>query len=156
GPAMSAFQIAFNVPNLIRSMVADNAISAAFVPVFVELREQGREGEAWHAAAIVLWLAALGLGLISVVAVVCAPCFVPFSVPGNAVPASLTVTLARWMFPIIAILGLTGVVTGILNAYGVFAIPAIAPVVWNIVIIGALLVASAAGVTRWDGVQIYA
>jgi len=43
GPALGAFLIAFNVPNLIRSLVADTAISAAFVPVFVELREQGKE-----------------------------------------------------------------------------------------------------------------
>ena len=48
GGVYSAFVIAFNVPNLIRSLVADNAISAAFVPVFVELRETRGEAEAWR------------------------------------------------------------------------------------------------------------
>src|SRR5919202_3781542 len=65
GPAASALQIAFNVPNLVRSLVADTAISAAFVPVFVELRERGREGEAWRVASIVLWMAAVAPGSLS-------------------------------------------------------------------------------------------
>ena len=44
--AISAFVVAFNVPNLLRSLVADSALSAAFVPVFTELEEQGRQREA--------------------------------------------------------------------------------------------------------------
>ncbi len=55
-PALGAFLIAFNVPNLVRSLVADSAISAAFVPVFAQLREEGKEPEAWRVASIVLWL----------------------------------------------------------------------------------------------------
>ncbi len=59
--------------------------------------------------------------------------------PGHGVSRSLVVSLAQIMFPIVVILGLTGVVTGILNSYHIFGLPAFAPVVWNLVIIAFLL-----------------
>ena len=139
-PALGAFLIAFNVPNLIRALVADTAISAAFVPVFVELREQGREPEAWRVASIVLWLAAVGLGALSALFILLAPWIMPLFVPGDQIDADLVVTLSRYLFPIVAILGMTGVVTGIMNSYDIFGVPAIAPVAWNGIIILTLVV----------------
>lgn len=139
-PALGAFLIAFNVPNLIRSLVADSAISAAFVPVFQQLREEGREPEAWRVASVVLWLAAVVLGGISALFVLIAPWIMPLFVLGQKnIDPNLVVELSRWMFPIVAILGMTGVVTGILNSYEIFGLPALAPIAWNAVIIGALL-----------------
>ncbi len=145
----SAFVIAFNVPNLIRSLVADNAISAAFVPVFVELRETRGEAEAWRVASIVIWMTAIVLGAISAVFMLAAPWFMQIFVPGRGVSNSLVVSLAQIMFPIVVILGLTGVVTGILNSYNIFGLPAFAPVIWNLVIIGFL-------VTQQGNVYAYA
>src|SRR5689334_24972943 len=58
-PALGAFLIAFNVPNLVRSLVADSAISVAFVPVFMRLREEGRGPEAWRASCIAPLLGAV-------------------------------------------------------------------------------------------------
>jgi putative peptidoglycan lipid II flippase len=140
GPALGAFLIAFNVPNLIRALVADTAISAAFVPVFVELREQGREPEAWRVASIVLWLAAVVLGAISALFIIAAPWIMPLFVPGDQhIDPDLVVTLSRYLFPIVVILGMTGVITGILNSYDIFGVPAIAPVAWNGIIILALV-----------------
>src|SRR3954464_7915989 len=139
-PALGAFLIAFNVPNLVRSLVADTAISAAFVPVFVELREQGREPEAWRVASIVLWLAAVVLGALSALFVLAAPWIMPLFVPGDQnIDPDLVVTLSRYLFPIIVILGMTGVVTGILNSYDIFGVPAMAPIAWNGIIILALV-----------------
>ena len=139
-PALGAFLIAFNVPNLVRSLVADSAISAAFVPVFVELREQGREPEAWRVASIVLWLAAAVLGVVSALFVLLAPWIMPLFVPGDQnIDPNLVVTLSRYLFPIVMVLGLTGVVTGILNSYDIFGVPAVAPVAWNAIIVGALV-----------------
>jgi putative peptidoglycan lipid II flippase len=139
-PALGAFLIAFNVPNLVRSLVADSAISAAFVPVFAHLREQGDEREAWRVASVVLWLAAVVLGGLSALFVLVAPWLMPLFVPGNQnIDPNLVVELSRWMFPIVAILGMTGVVTGILNSYEIFGVPALAPIAWNGVIIAALL-----------------
>jgi putative peptidoglycan lipid II flippase len=139
-PALGAFLIAFNVPNLVRSLVADSAISAAFVPVFAQLREEGREPEAWRVASIVLWLAAVVLGALSALFILIAPWLMPIFVPGNQnIDPDLVVSLSRWMFPIVAILGMTGVVTGILNSYEIFGVPAMAPIAWNAVIILALV-----------------
>jgi putative peptidoglycan lipid II flippase len=140
-PALGAFLIAFNVPNLVRSLVADTAISAAFVPVFAQLREQGREAEAWRVASIVLWLTAVVLGALASLFILVAPWVMPLFVPGSGnISTSLVVELSRWMFPIVAILGMTGVVTGILNSYDIFGVPAMAPIAWNGVIIVALVV----------------
>ena len=139
-PALGAFLIAFNVPNLVRSLVADSAISAAFVPVFAQLREEGREPEAWRVASIVLWLAAVVLGALSALFILIAPWLMPIFVPGHQnIDPDLVVSLSRWMFPIVAILGMTGVVTGILNSYEIFGVPAMAPIAWNAVIILALV-----------------
>ena len=67
----------------------------------------------------------------------------PIFVPGNQnIDPDLVVELSRWMFPIVAILGMTGVVTGILNSYEIFGVPAMAPIAWNAVIIVALVIAS--------------
>jgi putative peptidoglycan lipid II flippase len=140
GAAMSAFQVAFNIPNLVRALVADSALSAAFVPVFVELREQRGEREAWRVASIVFWLVAVALGGLSALFVVAAPVLMPVLMAGQSnVSTDLVVELSRWLFPIVALLGLTGIVTGILNSYEVFGVPAFAPVIWNLVIIGFLL-----------------
>src|SRR4029078_675809 len=62
GAVYSAFTVAFNLPNLVRAIVADNAISAAFVPVFLELREKGEEKAAWRGGGRVVWWGAAGRG----------------------------------------------------------------------------------------------
>ena len=69
-----------------------------------------------------------------------APLIMQLFVPGRGVSNSLVVSLTQIMFPIVVILGLTGVVTGILNSYNIFGLPAFAPVIWNLVIIAFLLV----------------
>jgi putative peptidoglycan lipid II flippase len=140
GAVYSAFTVAFNLPNLVRAVVADNAISAAFVPVFLELRERGEEAEAWRVAGMVLWTTALVLGAVSALFMLLAPLFVPLLMIGSDnVSSGLVVTLTRWLFPIVALMGLTGVVTGILNSQRIFGVPAFAPVIWNLVIIGSML-----------------
>ncbi len=148
GAAMSAFQIAFNIPNLIRSLFADNALSAAFVPIFVELRGEDREPEAWRVASIVFWMAALVLGGICALFMLAAP-FVARVFAGGGASTSLVATLMQIMFPIVMLLGLTGVVTGVLNSYEVFGLPAFAPVVWNLVIIGFVSVGRSPRAYAW-------
>src|SRR5437764_6176491 len=96
GPVYSAFTVAFNLPNLVRAIVADNAISAAFVPVFVELRAQGEEEEAWRVAGMVLWTTALVLGVVSAVFILLAPLLVPLLMLGAGhVSSDLVVSLTR-------------------------------------------------------------
>jgi putative peptidoglycan lipid II flippase len=140
GPA-SAFTLAFQFPNLIRSLFADAAISAAFVPVFTELLEQDRRKDAFQLASTLLFCIIAALGAITALFIVFAGAIMPvFLGPEFSRPlVDLTVGLSRVLFPIVLLLGVNGLVVGILNAYGHFAVPAIAPLVWNVVIIGCLV-----------------
>ncbi len=140
--AFSAFTIAFQVPNLLRALVADSALSAAFVPVFTELLEKRRRQDAFQLAGALFGLILLVLGSLSVLFIVIAPLIMPLFTPGKEFDGALdtlTAGLSQVLFPIVVLLGLNGLVVGILNAYDHFTIPAISPVVWNLVIIAGLI-----------------
>jgi putative peptidoglycan lipid II flippase len=139
--AFSAFTIAFQVPNVVRSLFADAALSAAFVPVFTELLEQGRRKDAFRLASTLFFLILTVLGAISVLFIVGAGVVMPLFT-GDTFSAQLdqlTVGLSRVLFPVVLLLGLNGLVVGILNAYDHFAIPALSPLVWNAVILACLV-----------------
>jgi putative peptidoglycan lipid II flippase len=142
--AFSAFTIAFQVPNVVRSLFADAALSAAFVPVFTELLEQGRRKEAFRLASTLFFLILTVLGAIAVLFIVAAGVVMPVITGGtfSAQLVQLTVGLSRVLFPVVVILGLNGLVVGILNAYDRFAIPALSPLVWNFVILACLIVSN--------------
>src|SRR3954462_3885150 len=136
GPA-SAFTLAFQIPNLIRALVADAALSSAFVPVFSELLEQKKRKEAYELAAALAGLLLVGLTVITVVFILLAPVLIPPFTGDEFTPAldMLCIGLSQVLFPIVVLLGLTGLAVGILNVHDHFTIPAIAPLVWNVVII---------------------
>jgi putative peptidoglycan lipid II flippase len=140
--AFSAFTIAFQIPNLVRNLFADAALSAAFVPVFTELLEKGRKREAYQLASTFVAIIVGALVAISVFFVLIAPYVMPLLTGDDFSREldSLTVGLSQVLFPIVLLLGLNGLLVGILNAYDHFTIPALAPLVWNVVII-VLLVA---------------
>jgi putative peptidoglycan lipid II flippase len=141
--AMSAFTIAFQVPNLVRALFADAALQGAFVPVFTELLEKGRKREAFHVASSLFFLILLVLGLTTALFVVFAEPIVSLIAPGfDDQPAlrDLTVGLSQLMFPIVLLLALSGLIVGMLNSFEHFSVPALAPVAWNLVIIAALVV----------------
>jgi putative peptidoglycan lipid II flippase len=137
GPA-SAFTAAFQVPNLVRSLFADTALSAAFVPVFTELLEHKRRQDALHLAGALFGLILATLSVITVVFMLLAGVIMPVFTDNPALD-DLTVGLSRVLFPIVILLGLNGLLVGILNAHDHFTIPAISPLVWNLVIIAALV-----------------
>ena len=153
---ISAFVVAFNVPNLLRSLVADSALSAAFVPVFTELEEQGRQKEAQRLAGAFIGLITVALGLVSLLAILAAPWVMPFFAPGLSDElVDDAVLMAQIMFPIVVLLGLTGLVSAVLQAAGRFGPTAFAPVLWNVVII-ALLVGVTPLVAEGDRIIVYA
>jgi putative peptidoglycan lipid II flippase len=140
--AFSAFTVAFQVPNLVRSLFADAALSAAFVPVFTELLEKGNKRDAYRLASTFVVLIAAALTAVSVFFVLVAPWIMP-PLTGddfNAQLDDLMIGLSQVLFPIVLLLGLNGLLVGILNAYDHFTIPALAPLVWNFVIIAVLVV----------------
>jgi putative peptidoglycan lipid II flippase len=139
---MSAFTIAFQVPNLLRALVADSALQGAFIPVFTELLEKGERKEAFRIASSLFFLITLVLGALTVLFVIFADPIMSVFAPGfDDQPAlkDLTVQLSRLMFPIVVLLALSGVVVGMLNSFDHFSVPALAPVAWNLVIIAALV-----------------
>src|SRR4051812_47368994 len=134
GP-VNAFNIAFLVPNTVRALVADAALSSAFVPVFSELLEKGERKRAWRVASSLFWLVLLGLGGLTAFFIAIAP-FVMHAFGYHGV----AVGLSRVLFPIVVLLGLTGILVGILNSYEHFTVPALSPVFWNVAIIVGLAI----------------
>ena len=137
GPA-SAFTAAFQVPNLIRSLFADQALSAAFVPVFSELLEHRKRAEALQLAGALFGLILTVLSVITVVFMLGAGVIMPLFTKDPALD-DLTVGLTRVMFPIVVLLGVNGLLVGVLNAHDHFTVPALSPLLWNLVIIVALI-----------------
>ena len=136
---INAFTIAFQFPNLVRALVADAALSSAFVPVFSELIEKGERKRAWRVASSLFWLMLLGLTALTAIFVLVAPWIIGvFGNPGHDRP--LAVGLSRVLFPMVALLGVSGIVVGILNTYDHFTVPALSPVFWNIAIIAGLAI----------------
>jgi putative peptidoglycan lipid II flippase len=134
---MSAFTLAFQVPNLVRALFADAALSAAFVPVFTELLEHKRRQEALQLAAALFGLILAVLGVITVLFMALAGVIMPLFTGPKFTPAldDLTVGVSRVLFPIVIVLGLNGLLVGMLNAHDHFTVPALSPLVWNLVII---------------------
>jgi putative peptidoglycan lipid II flippase len=140
GP-MSAFTVAFQVPNLVRALFADSALQPAFVPVFTDLVGRRQFKEAFRLASTLMLLMTMVLGTLTAIFVLAAPLIIPLFAPGfHSELTALTVSLSRILFPILILLGLSGVVVGILNSYDRFGAFAISPFFWNVAIIVALVV----------------
>lgn len=140
--AASAFTIAFLIPNTVRSLFADSALSGAFIPVFTELLDKKKKVEAFRLATTLFMVMFAALAALTVLFIVFAGVIVPVFTPVEIVDAglqSLTTGLAQLLFPIVLILGLNGLLVGILQAYDHFTIPALSPVVWNLVIMGLMV-----------------
>jgi len=136
---INAFTVAFQVPNLVRALVADAALQSAFVPVFTELLEKGDRRRAWRVASSLFWLVLLILSALTALFIVVAPWIIGlFGDPGG--DRQLAIGLSRVLFPIVMLLGVSGIVVGILNSYERFSVPALSPVFWNVAIIVGLVI----------------
>jgi putative peptidoglycan lipid II flippase len=149
--AINAFEVAFLIPNTLRALVADAALSSAFVPVFSDLLEKGERKRAWRVASSLFWLVLLGLGGLTALFTLISPWLMSAFGYG-----SLAVDLSRILFPIVVLLGLSGIVVGILNSYEHFSVPALTPVFWNIAIIVGLVIGVPQANGRKDELYVYA
>jgi putative peptidoglycan lipid II flippase len=143
GLQYDAFLAAFRVPNLLRDLFAEGALSAAFVTTFSQILETKGEKEAIKLSNRIATLMVLVVGAISVVAWVNARALVYalapgfFNVPGKA---ELTIQLTRIMIPFLLLIAMAAKAMGILNARNIFGIPALASAFFNVgSIIGGLL-----------------
>lgn len=140
-----AFWLAFTIPNALRVLFGEGAVSAAFVPVFTEAREhQGKERARRFFSNLVGTMGVVLL-LVTFLGVTLAPYLVKAYAWGfQREPAvfATTVSLTRWLFPYIFLMGLSALAMGALNASKRFAAPAFAPAMLNVALIGAALALS--------------
>ena len=153
--SISAFQIASQIPNLFSNLFSQAALGAAFVPIFTELLQAGRKREAFRLASSLFWLILLSLGALTLVYMGIAGIVMPLFT-GSSIPTALATGLSRVLFPVVLLLSLTGLFVAILQSYDEFSIPALAPAVWNIVIVVLLVVLHGRFKSHQDSVYAYA
>jgi len=133
-PAADSFVLAFRVPSMIRRMTAEGSLAASFIPIFTGYLRNRTRGEAWDFAQKIFWDMAVLLAGVALLGVVFSrqiiALFTVFS--GNLAHWELAVSLNRIIFPSIFFLGLAAVASAALNSFHVFAIPAAAPIVFNL------------------------
>src|ERR1043166_9586188 len=129
-----AYVVAFRIPNVLRDLFAEGALSAAFVKVFTDYQINKGEKEAWRLASLVLNALAVVMSIICIVGILLSRQFVNLVADGfSPEKAALATTLTQIMFPFILLVALAAVAMGVLNTKGVFGIPASASTVFNIV-----------------------
>jgi putative peptidoglycan lipid II flippase len=134
--ASDAFRLAWTVPNLFRELLAEGALTNAFIPIYQRLRGDDRRDFAGAMAAML----ALINGVLVALALLAAPALVDLLLAEGAnVDRDLAVLLLRIAFPTLAAISLAALAMGVLNAEERFLAPAWAPVALNVVAIAAML-----------------
>lgn len=140
GTAADAYYVAFRIPNTLRRLVGEGALTVAFIPVFVEEHQKG-EKQAWKLAHAVTTLLSVLLIFITLFGILFTPFIISVIAPGfnqNPDKFALTISLTRITFPYIFFISLAALAMGILNALRHFLSPALAPVMLNIALIGSV------------------
>lgn len=143
--ATDAFNVAFRIPNLLRDLFAEGAMSAALVPTFTQVRLKEGSQRAWRVAGRVFRLLFLITSLIAVAGILLSPLLVGIyagafkEIPGKF---ELAVQMTQVMFPFFPLVALAAAFMGILNACGVFFLPAFASALFNLtsILVGVTLV----------------
>ena len=133
GGAMDAFTAAFRIPNLLRDLFAEGALSTAFVTTFSKTMARSDDAAAWRLANKVATLTLAVLGSLCVLGMVFSSELVGALAPGfDPQKAALTAQLTRIMFPFIIMVSMAALVMGMLNAKNVFGMPAMASSFFNL------------------------
>ena len=141
-PSADAFFVAFRIPNMQRRILAEGAMTAAFIPVFTETLTKKGESVAWKLAANLFNILILVLSSASLLILIFSPAVITVFAPGfidEPGKFELTVKLTRCMAPYLFFIGLAAFCMGILNTLKVFALPAAAPISQNISMILSIL-----------------
>jgi putative peptidoglycan lipid II flippase len=137
--AMAAYNVAFRIPNLLRDLFAEGAMSAAFVPTFTKFLHGSGKESAWRLANLVINALAVITGLFVLLGIVFAEPLVRLITDNEYTrdPAqlALTVQLARLMLPTLTFIALAAALMGMLNSLNHFFIPAFSPAMFNVVTI---------------------
>ncbi len=135
---MSAFVVAFTVPNLFRRLLGEGALSAAFIPIFVETRRREGDAQAWLLARRIISLVSAMLAAITLLGLAVVSLWLRRD--GLDPQTGATLSLLRIMMPYLFFISLMALSMGLLNSFYHFAIPAFTPFILNAVWIGCLAV----------------
>lgn len=139
GDFADAYTIAYRIPNLMRRLVGEGAMSSAFIPVFSEYLVGDKKKEAWEFANTLLTAATVALTILTIFGILLSPWIAPLFAYGFKVtPGKIeaTVVLNRIMFAYISLISLSAIAMGVLNSLNRFAASAFAPVLLNLSVIG--------------------
>ncbi len=133
-----SFFLAFRIPNLLRRLVGEGAMTASFIPVFTGYMAEKQKGEVWDFANRLFWTLAVLLAGITVLGIYFSPELVKLFTLLEPSPDrwDRAVQLNRVMFPYIFFIGLAALAMAILNCFHQFALPASTPIALNLCIIG--------------------
>jgi putative peptidoglycan lipid II flippase len=138
--AADAFRAAMRIPNVLQNLFGEGVLSASFIPVYAKLIAKGEREEAGRVAGAVFSLLAVITSVLVLVGVLATPYLIEAIAPGfHGERRRLAIQLVRIVFPGVGLLVLSAWCLGILNSHRKFFLSYVAPVVWNISMIGALL-----------------
>ncbi len=140
--AAEAFVVAFRLPNMLRDLVGEGAVTSAIVPVLSRYRAKNKGEEFWPASQALLGRVLVALGVIGLLGVFLAEPFVRLTAPGFAADPEklrLTIRLTRILFPFITLVGLWAYFMGVLNSLQRFAVPSLGSAILNMAMIASLI-----------------
>ena len=136
GIVSDAFYVAYRIPNMFRDLLAEGALSSAFVPAFTDYMNKGGKEAAYRLANLVISILCILFSILIILAWVFTPFLIKVIAPGFALEGiKLAILLTRILFPFIAFMGFATVIMGMLNSEGHFTVPALAPAIGNLVMI---------------------
>jgi putative peptidoglycan lipid II flippase len=154
--AADAFNAAFRIPNFLQNLFGEGVLSASFIPVYASLRARDQGREAAALAAAVAALLALTVAVVVLAGILFAPWLIDLIAPGfEGEKREATTRLVRILFPGAGLLVLSAWCLGVLNSHRRFFLSYVAPVVWNLAIIAAL-VGFGGGIGQYDLAMIAA
>ncbi len=145
-----AYIAAFTLPDIMSDLLVAGALSAGFIPVFIEFLAKDDEDGAWKAANTFITVALLFILGFNIIGEIFTKYLVPFVAAGvvsNPEKYMLTVSLTRVILPAVTFTVMAGIVRGVLNSYKIFKIPAFGPVVYNMgIILGTIILSKPLGI----------
>ncbi len=141
GPIAAAWEVAYMLPNMLRNLLAEGVMSQAFIPIYSDALKESR-ALADRKAATVLGFLFLAISAIVLVGILVFPYVIPLYTDTSGSEADLMVALSRIMFGFILTASLTAILAGIANTHGEFSVPALSPILLNLVFIGGFLILS--------------
>lgn len=149
-----AYFAAFFVPNTLYLILLSSSVATVFLPVFVKYLQKDKK-EAWEIASTLFNFTFLFLTVVIILAAVTAQYWIPIlfsGLDGNTTQLAINLTLI--LLPMLLFIGLSNLLSNILYSFEHFTVPAMAPVVANIFVIGVILVAGRIGSIRWVAIGV--